>query len=200
MTTLSLVLGSSSPARKELLQRLALPFTTHSPDIDESRLPEESVKPFVTRLAKEKAEAVIHNHPNSIVICCDQSAVNLGHDPEEILGKPKTPERAKEMLSQASAQTVVFYSGLHIINTASLESRTACIETHVTYRSLSADEIDRYLQIEDVLNCAGAIKSEGIGVSLFESLIEPEPGTLMGLPLITTAQFMRELGLNPLGV
>lgn len=198
MTTPTLVLGSSSPARKELLQRLGLPFVTHSPNIDESRQLNESVKPFVTRLAKEKAHAVIEHHPHSIVICCDQSAVNLGHNPEEILGKPKTQERAFEMLTQASGQTVVFYSGLHMINTATQETRSACIETHVTYRSLNETEIHRYLAVEDVLNCAGAIKSEGIGVSLFESLIEPEPGTLMGLPLITTARFMRELGLNPL--
>jgi septum formation protein len=187
---LPLVLGSSSPFRKELLQRLQLPFETHSPDIDETALAGESPQQLVERLAIGKAEAVAERYPAHLVIGSDQVAVNGG----EILGKPGSFERAVEQLLKASGQVVQFYTGLTLLNSQSGVRQSEVVPFAVHFRTLDRQRIERYLQAEQPYNCAGSFKSEGLGITLFERLSGDDPSALMGLPLIRLVRMLEQEG------
>jgi len=189
---MKLILGSTSPFRKELLNKLGLSFITDAPDIDESMGSNEPPEGFVQRLALEKAQAVADRHPDTLIIGSDQVAC-IEND---ILGKPGNRERAIEQLTQASGQRVSFYTGLCLLNSGSGKSQVVCEPFHVYFRELSRLQIEHYLDAEQPYNCAGSFKSEGLGISLFERLEGDDPNTLIGLPLIRLIAMLEHEGIS----
>jgi MAF protein len=177
---LPLLLASSSPYRRELLARLRLPFVCSSPDIDESRHPEEPAIALVQRLAREKALALADSHPGHLIIGSDQVAVLNG----QILGKPHTFERALEQLSASSGASVTFLTGLALLNSSSGHCQVDCVPFTVHMRELDQASLERYLHAEQPYDCAGSFKAEGLGVTLFRSTEGPDATSLIGLPLI----------------
>jgi MAF protein len=174
-----------------LLNRLGLPFVTASPDIDEGQNPGESPRELVTRLAKEKAQAVAADYPNALVIGSDQVAcIN-----DTIVGKPGDRDTAIHQLSQASGQCVTFFTGLCLLNTASGEAQVACEPFKVYFRKLDRDSIERYLDAEEPYNCAGSFKSEGLGIALFGKMEGDDPNALIGLPLIRLVSMLEQEGV-----
>lgn len=177
---LPLILASSSPYRRELLQRLRLPFECASPDIDETQAPGESAEQLVRRLAESKARALAQRLPAHLIIGSDQAAVNG----ERILGKPHDIERATEQLLAASGRSVSFLTGLCLLNSQTGEARVDCIPFTVHFRELDEARIRRYLEAEQPFDCAGSFKAEGLGVSLFRATQGEDATSLIGLPLI----------------
>lgn len=175
-----LVLASSSSYRRELLTRLQLPFTCHSPDIDESPRANESAQALVQRLALNKARALAEHFAQHIIIGSDQVAVLDGR----IIGKPLHAQGATQQLSAASGRSVVFLTGLAVIDTRTGTEQVDLVHFTVHFRSLSAAQIQRYIAAEQPFDCAGSFKSEGLGVSLFQSTEGSDATSLVGLPLI----------------
>ncbi|MBD3643310.1 nucleoside triphosphate pyrophosphatase [Alcanivorax sp.] len=190
--TPALLLASSSPFRRQLLDKLGLKFIHQSPDIDESRLAGEAPLELVMRLAREKAEALAGDHPDTLIIGSDQVAV-IG---DQVLGKPGSREKAIEQLSAASGQRVTFLTGLCLLNTATGRTQVACDPFHVQFRTLRPEQIERYVDAEQPLNCAGSFKSEGLGIVLFKALEGRDPNTLVGLPLILLTEFLAAEGMS----
>ncbi|MCV4268799.1 Maf family protein [Pseudomonas capsici] len=188
----SLLLASSSPYRRELLERLRLPFVCKSPDIDESRHPQESAIDLVQRLAREKAQALASDFQDHLIIGSDQVAV-LG---DRILGKPHTFERALEQLSAASGTTVTFLTGLALLNSRTGHCQVDCVPFSVHMRNLDRDSIERYLHAEQPFDCAGSFKAEGLGVSLFRSTEGSDATSLIGLPLIRLVDMLINEGVS----
>jgi septum formation protein len=187
----SLVLASTSPFRQALLGKLNLPFVTASPDIDESARPGESPRELVTRLAEEKARAVAHLHPDSLIIGSDQVAcIN-----DRILGKPGSRENAVNQLRAVSGSCVAFYTGLCLLDARNGECQLVCEPFHVHFRQLTGEMIERYLTAEEPYNCAGSFKSEGLGIALFERLEGEDPNALIGLPLIRLVGMLARAGI-----
>lgn len=189
---LPLVLGSTSPFRREILAKLALDFTTAAPDVDESRLPGELPENLVLRLAELKARAVAKAHPNALIIGSDQVASLNG----EVLGKPGSVEKACAQLAASSGQVVTFYTGLCLLNSATGKAQVLCEPFRVHFRELSAEQIQRYVAHEQPLNCAGSFKSEGLGISLFRKLEGDDPNALIGLPLIRLIEMLAHEGIQ----
>lgn len=187
-----LILGSTSPYRRDLLERLRIRFTVESPHVDETPLSAETPRALAIRLALAKAQAVASRHPNAVVIGSDQVA-DLHGTP---LGKPGTHARAVEQLQSMSGQTVVFQTALAVVclETGFREHRLAPVT--VKFRSLSTAEIESYLQAEQPYDCAGSAKSEGLGIALLESIENDDPTALVGLPLIRTAELLRKAGIE----
>lgn len=175
-----IVLGSSSPFRKALLEKLDLSFDCDSPDIDETPLKNELPKDMVARLAKQKADAIATRHPQSIIIASDQCATLDG----KIIGKPGDHQSAVEQLTAASGRTVTFYTSLCVFNAGTNQYQETVEPFYVYFRELSESQIENYLKKEEPYNCAGSFKSEGLGISLFDRLEGNDPNTLIGLPLI----------------
>lgn len=188
---MQLVLASTSPFRKALLERLGLAFETASPDVDESRLPGESPEALVARLAEAKARAVAEAYPQALIIGSDQVAVNG----EQILGKPHTHEKAHVQLSQASGRRITFLTGLCLLNAASGRVQVEVEPFSVQFRALDSAAIDNYLRREQPYNCAGSFKSEGLGIALFERMEGDDPNALIGLPLIRLIDMLGAEGL-----
>ena len=186
-----LVLGSSSPYRKELLERLGVPFECVSADIDESRHDGETPETLCVRLAREKALKVKSMVGEAIVIGSDQVAV-LG---ERILGKPHTRERAIEQLSSMQGQTVYFLTALCIIGEKG-EIFETMVPTIVTMKKLSVKTIENYLDREQPFNCAGSAKIEKLGIALMKEVRSTDPTALIGLPLIETVNLLAKAGLE----
>ena len=186
-----LILGSSSPHRRLLLARLGVPFEVAVPDIDESALPGEAPEALVDRLARFKAAAVAGRHPYAVIIGSDQVAVLDG----QIYGKPHTQERAVEQLTRASGQTVRFFTAVCVYAPKGRVVDCATVLTEVHFRHLTLAEIEDYLSKESVLACAGSFQSEGLGISLCESIRSEDPTALIGLPLITVRRLLSEAGL-----
>ena len=187
-----LVLASSSPFRKALLEKLGLPFATASPDSDESRLPGESPAGLVRRLAEAKALDVADRYPDHLVIGADQVA----SIDQEILGKPGDRERAVTQLLAASGRVVTFYTGLSLLNSASGEQQTAVEPFTVHFRRLTRAQIERYVDHERPFQCAGSFKSEGFGITLFSALEGRDPNALVGLPLIMLVEMLAREGVD----
>ena len=187
-----LVLGSTSPFRRELLQRLGLAFDTAAPQIDESRATGESPEELVSRLALDKARAVAADHPGALIIGSDQVAVIDG----AILGKPGNRENAISQLLQASGKVVTFHTGLCLLNAANDTAQAVVEPFRVHFRSLSRAQIERYLDREQPYGCAGSFKSEGLGISLFSRLEGNDPNALIGLPLIRLVEMLEREGIN----
>jgi len=176
----SLVLASSSPFRRQILDKLNLDYECHSPDIDESPLNNEQAIDLVERLAIAKAQAVAGAYPNALIIGSDQVAVIDG----KIVGKPHTHEKAVQQLKSASGNAVTFYTGLALHNSATGDTQSEVVPFSVHFRELSDGMIENYLLAEQPYNCAGSFKSEGMGIALFEKLEGDDPNTLIGMPLI----------------
>ncbi|MNQ14030.1 Maf-like protein YceF [compost metagenome] len=189
---LPLILASSSPYRRALLERLHLPFACQAPEIDESPLPGESAERLVCRLAEQKSRALASRHHQHLIIGSDQVAALDG----QILGKPHTFERAREQLRAASGASVTFYTGLCLHNSQSGHTQTACIPFTVHFRTLDDACIERYLRLEQPYDCAGSFKSEGLGISLFRSTAGEDATSLIGLPLIRLVDMLLAEGVQ----
>lgn len=190
-----LILASSSRYRADLLKRLDLPFDIHAPAIDESAAPGEKPQDLVERLARRKAAAAAEAHREALIIGSDQVAV-IG---EQILGKPGTAARAREQLGMLSGRSVTFLTGLCLLDAASGAAQAAVIPTAVRLRQLSTAEIADYVAREQPLDCAGAFKSEGLGIALFETIEGTDPNALIGLPLIALCSMLGQAGVAVLG-
>lgn len=189
---LPLLLASSSPYRRELLNRLRLPFVCASPDIDENRRPAEPAIDLVIRLAREKAMALAEQFPDHLIIGSDQVAV-LG---EQILGKPHTFDRALAQLKASSGNSVSFLTGLALFNSRTGECQVDCVPFTVHMRQLDDARISRYLHAEQPYDCAGSFKAEGLGASLFRSTEGPDATSLIGLPLIRLVDMLMNEGIE----
>ena len=190
--TRTVVLGSTSRYRRELLERLRLPFEVAAPEVDETPLPGEAPAALATRLALAKAHAVAARFPEAVVIGSDQVA-DLNGQP---LGKPGTHERATAQLRQMRGQTVVFQTALAVVCLASGFAQADLAPVRVRFRALGDDEIEHYLRAEQPYDCAGSAKSEGLGIALLEAIDSDDPTALVGLPLIRTARMLRAAGVR----
>ncbi|HMZ85756.1 MAG TPA: Maf family nucleotide pyrophosphatase [Giesbergeria sp.] len=188
----TLVLGSTSRYRRELLQRLGLPFTVAAPDVDETPLQGEAPRALALRLALAKAHAVAAQHPDAVVIGSDQVA-DLHGQP---LGKPGTHERASAQLQRMSGETVIFQTAVAVVCAATGFEQVDLAPVEVRFRTLTGDEIERYLHAEQPYDCAGSAKSEGLGISLLDAILSDDPTALVGLPLIRTCRMLRAAGLT----
>jgi len=186
-----LVLASTSPYRRELLGRLQLSFETAAPETDESPLPGEHPAATAERLSVAKARAVAAAYPGALIIGSDQVA----YQGDTRYGKPGTRENAIIQLRSMSGKAVVFHTGLCLLNAATGRIHLRGIPTEVRFRELSDEEIHRYLDKEDALNCAGSARSEGLGISLLEYLRGDDPNALVGLPLIALCEMLRAEGV-----
>ena len=187
----TLILGSTSRYRKELLSRLQIPFETVAPDVDETPHSNESPKDLALRLALAKARAVALKNPEAIVIGSDQVA-DLEGAP---LGKPGNHTNATLQLQRMRGKTVIFQTALSVVCIATGYQRTDLAEVKVKFRNLSDVEIESYLRAEEPYDCAGSAKSEGLGIALLERIDNHDPTALVGLPLILTCRLLRAAGM-----
>ncbi|MEL0629485.1 Maf family protein [Psychromonas aquatilis] len=189
-----LVLASTSPFRKQLLEKLRLDFSTANPQVNEDELPGETAIQLVERLAIAKAQAVYKDFPDALIIGSDQVCLNNG----KILGKPGNFENAFKQLKAASKQHVTFYTGLALYNGKTGQVHSLVEPYDVYFRELTDEMITNYLNKEEPYNCAGSFKSEGFGISLFSKLDGKDPNSLIGLPLISLIALLDKEGLNVL--
>jgi septum formation protein len=190
-----LVLASTSPYRRTLLERLGLPFETAAPDADESPLDNESPNALVARLSEAKARAIAPQFSDALIIGSDQVAVL----DKQILGKPGNHENAVQQLRAASGRQVEFLTGLCLLNSKTQQCHVKVVPFSVTFRSLSESQIEEYLLRDKPYNCAGSFKSEGLGISLFEKMEGDDPNALIGLPLIELTTMLATEGFDVLG-
>ncbi len=187
----ALILASTSRYRKALLERLHLPFTTVAPEVDERRREDETASALVQRLAEAKARAVADMGHAGLIIGSDQVAVAN----ERILGKPGDADKAIAQLRALSGQRVVFHTGLCLLDTASGRIQVVDETYQVVFRKLSDTQIHRYVTLEQPYDCAGAFRSEGLGIVLFEALDGRDPNSLIGLPLIALTDMLASAGI-----
>lgn len=190
--TKQLVLCSSSVARKKLLEKLNLRFEIYSPDVDESLKTDENVEQIVQRLSLAKAKTAAERFPNAILIGAD----TLGALDKIIFGKPLSHEKAAEQLTQCSGQTVRFYTGLAVYDTQNQQLLSTVEHYDVTFRNLSSELIQRYLQIDQPYHCAGSIYAEGLALRLIATFAGNDPNTLIGLPLLRLIDFLEQLNFK----
>lgn len=191
-TNPTLVLASTSAYRKELLSRFGLPFETAKPETDETPLPGEHPRQTAERLAELKARAVAERFPDALIIGSDQVAY-LG---DQVFGKPGTVERAIEQLQTMRGHSVIFHTALCLLDTRNNTAKVLAVPTEVRFRDLSDEEIVRYVEKERPLDCAGAAKSEALGITLLEYMRGDDPNALVGLPLIALSQMLRDAGVT----
>ena len=193
---MKLILGSTSPFRKELLERLHIEFSCASPDVDETPIEGEGIENMVMRLSELKAEAIAEQIKgeavDALIIGSDQSAVLNGKP----LTKPGNFENAIKQLTDASGQRIVFQTGLCLLNTRTGKKQTICEPYTVVFKKLSPQTIERYLKKEEPYNCAGSFKSEGLGIALFEKFEGEDPNSLIGLPLIKLVGMLENEGME----
>ncbi len=186
-----MILGSTSRYRRELLQRLQVPFDVVSPDVDETPLPGETPRQLASRLALAKARTVAKQHPSCVVIGSDQVA-DLDGSP---LGKPGDHRRAVQQLQQMRGRTVVFQTAVAVVRQDAGFEQVDLAPVRVRFRALSDAAIEHYLHTEQPYDCAGSAKSEGLGIALLESIDNDDPTALVGLPLIRTCRMLRAAGI-----
>jgi septum formation protein len=189
-----LILASTSRYRRELLERLRLPFEIESPGVDETAETGEPAARLAERLAHAKARAVAGRHPGAVVIGSDQVAELDG----AAIGKPGNHARAKEQLRAMSGRTVVFHTAVAVERMEPRHSAGALASATVRFRHLGDAEIERYLRAEQPYDCAGSAKCETLGIALLEAIESDDPTTLVGLPLIRTCELLRAAGIDPL--
>lgn len=192
----ALILGSTSRYRRALLERLRIPFTVVAPDVDETPLPGEAPAVLALRLALSKARAVARQHRQAVVIGADQVA-DLDGEP---IGKPGSHECAVAQLRLLSGRSVVFQTALAVVCRATGFEVALLAPVRVRFRELGDAEIERYLRLEQPYDCAGSAKSETLGIALLASVESDDPTALVGLPLIRTAELLRQAGLDPLAM
>jgi septum formation protein len=186
-----LVLASTSPYRRALLERLGLPFAVDAPAVDEAPLPGETPVETALRLAVAKARAVAVRHPGALVIGCDQVAELDG----KVIGKPGAHGAALAQLRAMQGRTVHFRTALCLLDEPSGRCRHGVVDVASTFRVLDDAEIEAYLRRETPYDCAGSVKSEGLGIALLQSVVSDDPTALIGLPLIRLTDFLRAEGV-----
>ena len=191
VTPQPLVLASTSPFRRMLLERLDLPFSTCSPEVDESVLPGESPLELVNRLSEAKARAALVSHPDALIIGSDQVAIVDG----KIVGKPGEHAAAFQQLRNASGKTVRFLTGLCLLNARTHAVQLDVVHYEVTFRKLDDSKIENYLRHDEPYGCAGSFRSEALGVALFQRMSGDDPNALMGLPLIRLIEMLEKEGV-----
>jgi septum formation protein len=189
-----LILASTSRYRRELMLRLGLPFTVAAPGVDEAARPGETPAATALRLSEAKARAVAAGRPEGLVIGSDQVAECDG----EPVGKPGTHQAAAAQLQRLSGRTVTFHTGVALVNAATGRVQHDLVDVASTFRTLSAAEIEAYLAREQPYDCAGSVRSEALGIALFERIASDDPTALIGLPLIALARMLRAEGVDPL--
>ena len=187
-----LILASTSRYRRELLERLRLPFDVAAPQVDETPLPGEAPRALALRLALAKAQAVAKQRRGALVIGSDQVADLNGAS----LGKPGDHERAARQLRQMSGQTVIFQTAVAMVCADAGVEQVDVAPVRVRFRALHDAEIERYLRAEQPYDCAGSAKSEGLGISLLDAIDSDDPTALIGLPLIRTCRMLRAAGVK----
>ena len=190
----ALILASTSRYRRELLERLRLPFDVVSPQVDESALPQETPAALALRLAEAKAQAVARRFPQAVVIGSDQVADLHG----EALGKPGTHERAVQQLQRMRGHRVLFHTAVSVQRQDTGFVQTELCSVAVHFRALSDAEIEHYLRAEQPYDCAGSAKCETLGIALLSAIENDDPTALVGLPLIRTCEMLRQAGIDPL--
>lgn len=190
----TIVLASTSPFRKTILEKLNLPFECAKPNIDETALANETAIELVQRLAVEKAKAVANKFPNALIIGSDQVALSEG----VILGKPHNFENGLNQLTSFSGKAVEFHTGLCVFDSATGKTLSLVELFTVHFNKLSTEDISAYLHAEQPYNCAGSFKSEGLGICLFEKLEGDDPNSLVGLPLIRLVSLLKTHGFDVL--
>lgn len=188
----NIILASSSPFRKQLLERLRLDFECQSPDLDESVLPGENASSYVSRLAEAKARLVAQQHPDAVVIGSDQCALL----DNQILGKPGTHAKALQQLRNAQGKTVVFHTALCVMRQASGFCEVEDVPFEVDFRVLQDSQLEHYLHAEQPYQCAGSFKSEGYGACLFKRMRGDDPSALIGLPLLRLVVLLERAGIE----
>ena len=189
---MKLILGSSSPYRKVLLERLMLPFEVVSPGIDESVLPEEQAPELVERLAIKKARSVANRVPDALIIGSDQVAVCDGN----IVGKPRNHQDAVKQLQAASAKLITLHTGLALLNAKSGRLQSEVVHYKVQFRELNNEWIDRYLKKEQPYGCAGSLRADGLGIALLERFEGDDPNALIGLPMVSLVRMLENEGVD----
>ena len=187
-----IILASSSPFRQQLLDRLQLPYESHAPDIDETINPGEDASAYVCRLAESKARHVARNHPDAIVIGSDQCALLDA----KILGKPGSHENALQQLREAQGKTVIFHTGVCVLNLSAGLSTVEDVPFEVDFRVLSDRQLEHYLRVEQPYQCAGSFKAEGYGSCLFSKMRGDDPSALIGLPLLRLVAMLESAGVE----
>ncbi|MEE1653013.1 MULTISPECIES: Maf family protein [Brachymonas] len=190
-----IILASTSPYRRELLQRLRIPFETISPQVNETPFADEQPRQLARRLAEAKARAVAELHPDAVVIGSDQVADLHGKS----LGKPLQHDRAVTQLRAMRGQTVVFHTAVAVVCLARQHTEVDVAQVSVTFRDvdtgMSDEEIESYLRLEQPYDCAGSAKSEGLGIALLARIQNDDPTALIGLPMIKTCSMLRAAGV-----
>ena len=189
---MTVILASSSKFRKQLLSKLRIPFKCISPDIDESRLKNESVTSYVKRLSIEKARKVGASCRNSIIIGSDEVADLDG----TILGKPITKEKAKKQLKMLSGNKVVFRTGLCVLNSKTNKYYASVNNYTIYFNNLTNNTINTYLSKDDVLKCAASIRIEGLAINLVKKMNGKDPSSIMGLPLIKLIDYLNKFNIS----
>ena len=195
MNQFELILASSSQTRKDLMDRLRLNYRCISPGIDESARGELHADDLAKRLAFQKARVIAELNPNAIVIGSDQVAWRE-HAPYDFIGKPLSVENAIQQLQENSGKIVCFSTALSVQHLRSGFERTLVEHYQVKFRQLTLAEIERYIEIDQPLHCAGSFKCESLGISLFEKMVGDDQTTLMGLPMIQLCKILRQFGVN----
>jgi septum formation protein len=191
MTGPRIILASSSPYRRLLLERLGMPFTVVTPDIDERPQAHETPPATVERLAVSKARTVCRDCRNALIIGADQIAVHDGN----IVGKPRDHAQAVQQLRAASGSAVTLYTGVALINSETTHVQSAVVPFRVVFRQLTDRQIEDYLRREQPYDCTGAVKVEGLGIALLERMEGDDPSALIGLPLIRLVQMLEKEGI-----
>lgn len=188
------MLASASPYRRALLERLGLPFTVAAPAIDESPRADEAPADTAVRLAEAKARDVASAHPDALIVGSDQVADFEG----TAIGKPRDPDDALEQLRAMQGRTIVFHTGLALLDARSGRCRRALVDVASTFRQLGDDALKAYLARDQPYDCAGSVKVETLGIALFTRVASDDPTALIGLPLIRLTDMLIAEGLHPL--
>ncbi|MHB1947246.1 MAG: Maf family protein [Gammaproteobacteria bacterium] len=189
-----LILGSSSKPRQMLLKRLQIPFSIAEPNIDETQLVDETPTQLVLRLAQMKAQKIAEKCPEAVIIGADQ----VGVLQDSVLGKPLAHANAVKQLQSMSGNNVEFFIGLCLLDAKNQTQQLALEKFSVTFRKLTPQMIENYLQKEDALQCAGSFKAEGLGIALVEEFHDTDFSALIGLPLIRLTNMLENMGMGPL--
>ena len=194
MNTPHIILASSSQTRKDLMNRLCIPYQSIEPDIDETAIGESHADQLAHRLAFEKARKIAQQYPEAIVIGSDQVAWREDA-PNIFISKPLTVEKAVQQLQANSNKTVYFSTALSVQQYATGFEQTLVEHYTVKFRTLGLAEIERYVEIDQPLKCAGSFKCESLGISLFEQMNGQDQTTLMGMPMIQLCRILRQFNI-----
>ncbi len=189
----TLILASRSKYKMTLLQTLGIPFSCSDPSIDETPKPGETPQSLSLRLAHDKATRIAAINPEALVIGCDQVAICEG----QIIGKPESKREAINQLAFLQNKDAHFFTSISL-SLKGLQPKSECANSHVRFRKLSQNQIKRYVEIDQPIDCAGSFKSESLGISLFEYIKSDDPTALIGLPLISLTTLLIEFGVTPI--